>query len=181
MSHAAFRAPLLALALLAGALCLPAVAGEPDVMYPARVTTMQGRIFPIVNLGHEFEEGSFLYYDGETEGRVQWRDLDKVTFIGNLGHQPGANAPRVSGSRRATLRFLDGSERQVNLVIGRIFGHDEIAERSVSPRWLAVIDFDEVAIAPVLFKSCLRGHVWEQPDYHYCPYDGLSLDETRVR
>jgi hypothetical protein len=171
---------LLALAFLAAGLAMPALADDA-VVYPARVTTMQGRIFPIQNLEHEFEEGSFLYYDGETEGRVQWRDLDRVTFIGNLGHQPGANAPRVHDTRRATLRFLDGSERQVNVVMGRVFGNDGIAERDVRPENIAVIDFDEVKIAPKLFKTCLRGHVWEQSDYHYCPYDGLSLEEKQLR
>ena len=171
---------LLALAFLAVGLAAAASA-EDAVVYPARVTTMQGRIFPIQNLQHEFEEGSFLYYDGETEGRVQWRDLDRVTFIGNLGHQPGAGAPEVHDTRRVTLRFLDGSERQVNLVLGRVFGHDGIAERTVNPGSVAVIDFDEVAIAPKLFKSCLRGHVWEQADYRFCPYDGLSLEEKRLR
>lgn len=178
---------LLAIALLATGLAAFATSfasearADEEVVHPARVTTMQGRIFPIQNLLHEFEEGSFHYYDGETEGRVQWRDLDKVTFIGNLGHQPGADAPRVANTRRVTLRFLDGSERQVSLVCGRIFGHDGIAERSVRPENVAVIDFDETRIAPRLFKSCLRGHVWEQADYRFCPFDGLSLDEKRLR
>lgn len=170
---------LLALAFLAAGLGASAMADE--VIHPARVTTMQGRIFAIQNLLHEYEEGSFLYYDGETEGRVQWRDLDKVTFIGNLGHQPGADAPRVAKTRRVTLRFVDGSERQVSLALGRIFGHDGVFERSVLPANVAVIDFDETKIAPRLFKSCLRGHVWEQGDYRFCPYDGLSLEEKRLR
>jgi len=171
---------LLVLALLAAGIAASATA-ENSVVYPARVTTMQGRIFPIQSLQHQYEEGSFLYYDGETEGRVQWRDLDRVTFIANLGHQPGASAPQVRETRRVTLRFLDGSERQVSLVLGRIFGHDGIAERTVNPGSVALIDFDEVQIAPKLFKSCLRGHVWEQADYRFCPYDGLSLNEKRLR
>jgi hypothetical protein len=177
---AAVLAPALLAVLVSAGSPAPASADE-TVTHPARVTTMQGRIFPIQDLQHEYEEGSFLYYDGETEGRVQWRDLDRVTFISNLGHQPGAGAPEVRDTRRVTMRFLDGSERQVNLVLGRLFGHDGISERSVNPGSVAVIDFDEVRIAPKLFKSCLRGHVWEQADYRFCPYDGLSLEEKRLR
>lgn len=171
---------LLVLAALAVSLAFAASAAD-EVLYPARVTTMQGRIFNLHTLGHEYEEGSFLYYDGETEGRVQWRDLDKITFIGHLGHQPGAGAPKVSKTHRATLRFLDGTERQVNLVVGKIFGADDLDTRTVSADALAVIDFDETITAPKLFKTCLRGHVWEQADYRFCPYDGLSLEEKRLR
>jgi hypothetical protein len=171
---------LLPAALLAAA-AVTARAAEPDIVYPAKVTTTQGRIIPIENLGHEFGVGSFVYYDGETEGRVQWRDLDRITFIGNLGHVPGANAPQAHGTERATLKFLDGTEKQVNLVVGQLHGYDGVAVRDIPGRNLAVIDFDEARIAPKLYKTCLRGHVWEQPDYHYCPYDGLTLDETRLR
>ena len=186
LSPSRLPSPLAAFAVLAVAglaLAAPARSAgvEPHVTYPAKVTTMQGRIFLLDDLGHEFEEGSFLYYDGETEGRVQWRDLDRVTFISNLGHQPGSDAPETAGTRRAKLTFLDGSTRQVNLVVGRIHGHDELAERHVTPSQLAVIDFDEVHIAPRLYKSCLRGHIWEQEDYRVCPYDGLSLETTNLR
>lgn len=174
-------APLPALAL-ACALAVPAArAAEPEVRYPAKVTTTQGRIYTIENLGHELGDGSFVYYDGEIEGRVQWRDLDRVTFIGNLGHRPGADAPEPNGTERAELRYLDGTVKQVNLTMGRLHGHDGISEREIPARNLTVIDFDEATIAPKLYKVCLRGHVWEHPDYHYCPYDGLTLEETRLR
>ena len=68
----------------------------------------------------------------------------------------------------------------VNLVIGKIRGFDGKAERTFPSRKLSVIDFDQARIAPALYKACERGHVWEQEDFRFCPYDGLALDSYRI-
>src|SRR2546429_636632 len=106
----ALRLPVLAIALaMLGAAA--AHAAEPAILFPAKVTTMQGRIFQFATPGHEREGGWFVFYDGETEGRVTWRALDRVTFVGNLGHSPGAGGPTMARTRRVTLTYLDGTER----------------------------------------------------------------------
>ena len=68
------------LALVAGAPST-ASAAEPEILYPAKVITMEGRVFRFESLGHEKVDGSFVIYDGETEGRVSWRDIDQVCWM----------------------------------------------------------------------------------------------------
>ena len=167
-------------ACLAAVLATAVPAAEPAILYPAKVMTMDGRIFEIENLGHELESGSFVFYDGETEGRVPWRDLDRVVFVERLGHEPDALGPKQGGTRRVRLEYVTGETRVVNLVVGDVHGFDGIAKQQLRPRNLAVIDFDQAKIAPKLYKACERGHVWEQTDYRYCPWDGLALDEYRL-
>lgn len=186
-SRREFRRPALAVLPVLGALALaatldamPAEAAEPEIVYPAKVTTLQGRIHHFEDLGHLRGDGSFVFYDGETEGRVSWRDLDAVIFTENLGHRPGALGPRILGTQRVELRFVDGERRVVNMVVGDVFGFDGIAERNVGADELTRIDFDEAVIAPKLYKVCSRGHVWEEEAYRFCPYDGLSLEGWRV-
>jgi hypothetical protein len=172
----------IALALLAAGLAPAAArAAEPQILYPCTVYTTGGREFHLETLGHEMEEGSFLYYDGDEQGRVSWRDLDKIRFIQNIKGVPGANAQHVSHTERVELFYLDGTIRQVNLVIGRIYGHDGYGERAVLPNNLILIDFDESRIAPLVYKTCERGHTFENEDYSFCPYDGLPLTAVRVR
>jgi len=177
------RSPrFLALALLAFGLVPAATrAAEPEILYPATVYTANGNLWHLTSLGHAYEEGSFFYYDGAEQGRVSWRDLDRVRFIGNIKNVPGANSQRITGTERAELIYVDGTVRQVNLAIGRIFGHDGYGERSSLPNNLIVIDFDEAAIAPKVYMTCEKGHTFEQPGYNYCPYDGLPLEAARVR
>jgi hypothetical protein len=153
---------------------------ETDIRYPAKVTTMQGEVYEFVDLRHDLARGSFVLYDGETEGRAPWRDIDKITFVGNIGHGPGALGPKKRGTRRVEVLYTDGHARFVNLVIGKIRGFDGKGERGIPPKSLSVIDFDEAEIAPVLYKACERGHVWEQEDFRFCPYDGLRLESYRV-
>lgn len=174
---------LAATAVLTGSLlaAAPSVADGDRFVFPAKVTTTHGRIFTLEDLGHEYDTGSFVIFDGETEGRVSWRDLDRVTFAGNLGHAPDALGPRQPGTRRVRLHYVDGQERIVNMSVGRVWGHDGTGERSVRADNLALIDFDEARIAPRLYKACERGHVWEQEAYRYCPYDGLELTAWRAR
>lgn len=158
----------------------PAGAVETDLRYPAKVTTLDGTIYHFEDLRSELARGSFVLYDGETEGRVPWRDLDKITFVENIGYGPGALGDRHAGTKRVRLTYVDGHERLVHLVVGRIRGFDGKAERDFPARKITVIDFDEARIAPALYKACERGHVWEQEDYRFCPYDGLELDSYRV-
>jgi hypothetical protein len=174
--QAAFLSAVLVCALLAG----PAAAVDTELRYPAKVTTIQGDIYQLEDLRHQLARGSFVLYDGETEGRVTWRDIDRITFVGNIGHGPGAVGPKMRGTRRARIRYADGHERIVNLVIGKVRGYDGIGEREISSKRLSVIDFDTVRIAPALYKACERGHVWEQEDFRYCPFDGLGLESYRV-
>ena len=89
---------LLALAcalLVLGALAAaqPAFAADEDIVYPAKVTTLKGRVYQFENLGHELAKGSFVGYDGETELRIPWRDVSKVTFVGSIGHRPSSLGP----------------------------------------------------------------------------------------
>ena len=171
---------MLAAALLALAATGPAGAVETDLRYPAKVTILDGTVFYFEDLRSELARGSFVLYDGETEGRVPWRDIDKITFVENIGYGPGAIGPKRNGTKRVRLTYVDGHERLVNLVVGRIRGFDGVAERDFPARKITVIDFDEVKIAPALYKACERGHVWEQEDYRFCPYDGLELESYRV-
>jgi hypothetical protein len=171
---------LLAVAALALATMGPVSAIETDLRYPAKVTTMDGTIYHLEDLRSELARGSFVLYDGETEGRVPWRDIDRITLVGNIGHGPDAIGPKRSGTTRVRLRYVDGHERLVNLVIGKIRGFDGMDERSFPARKISVIDFDQARIAPALYKACERGHVWEQEDYRFCPHDGLALDSYRV-
>jgi hypothetical protein len=171
----------LVLAALAGVLFpVAAPSAEPEILYPAKVMTRQGRIYHLRDLGHALARGSFVMFDGETEGRIPWRDVDSITFVGNLRHRVGAQGAEAPGTRRVQVRFVDGQERFVNLAIGRVHGHDGLDTRSVDAEDLSVIDFDQVRIAPAIYKSCEHGHVWEQADYRYCPYDGLELVATRL-
>jgi hypothetical protein len=158
----------------------PARAAEPQVLYPARVTTLQGRVFKFTNVGHSRGDGYFVIYDGETEGRVLWRDLDAVVFAANLRHRPGAQGPRQRGTERVELKYVDGTERVVNMIVGDIHGYDGISEHTLRPADLTRINFDQARIAPRLYNVCERGHVWEERDYRFCPYDGLPLDAWRV-
>ena len=176
------RTALLLPTVVLAALCLqaPVEAVETDLRYPAKVTTMDGTIYHFEDLRSELARGSFVLYDGETEGRVPWRDIDKIVFVGNIGHGPGALGPSRAGTTRARIDYVDGHQRLVNLVIGRIRGFDGKAERDLPARKISVIDFDEVRIAPALYHACERGHVWEQEDYRFCPYDGLALESYRV-
>ena len=157
---------------------LPAI--ETDLRYPAKVTTLDGTVYHFEDLRSELARGSFVLHDGETEGRVPWRDIDKITFVGNIGYGPGSIGPKRAGTTRVNLRYVGGHERLVNLVIGRIRGFDGKGERDLPIRKVTVIDFDESRIAPSLYKACERGHVWEQEDFRFCPHDGLSLDSYRV-
>ena len=79
----------------------PVFAADKDVVYPAKVTTVKGRVYHFESLGHELAEGSFVGYDGETELRIPWRDISKVTFVGNIGHSPSALGPTQRGTVRA--------------------------------------------------------------------------------
>jgi len=158
----------------------PSRAAEPAIKYPAKVSTLSGYLYRLDDLGGELERGSFVMFDGETEGRIPWRDIDTVTFVENIGHRPGAAGPTKKGTQRVEIKYVDGQTRYANIVIGRVWGFDGIAHRVVPPRDLASIDFDVVRIAPVQYKTCEHGHVWEQPDFRFCPYDGLELIATRV-
>lgn len=171
---------LLTVAALALTTSAPVTAVETDLRYPAKITTLDGTIYHFEDFRSELARGSFVLYDGETEGRVPWRDIDRITLVGNIGYGPGSLGPKRSGTTRARIKYVDGHERLVNLVIGRIRGFDGKAERDLPARKVSVIDFDEVRIAPALYKACERGHVWEQEDFRFCPYDGLELDSYRV-
>jgi hypothetical protein len=172
---------LLALVLAAAvATAPPAVAGEPTILYPAKVSTLAGRIFELASLGHELGEGSFTFYDENEEGRVSWRDLDKIVFVGSIGHGAGSDGKAVPRTQRVRLYHLDGSDRIVNLVIGRLSGEDGVARRNVAPGDVALIDFDQARIAPSLYRVCDRGHQWEEKDYRYCPFDGQPLRDVQV-
>lgn len=155
-------------------------AGEPAIVYPAKVSTLPGRVFNLANLTHDLGEGSFTFFDQNEEGRVSWRDLDKIVFVGNIGYGPGASGRTQAKTRRVRLHYVDGSERVVNLVIGRLNGHDGVESRNVSPSDLAMIDFDQARIAPSVYRVCDRGHQWEQKDFAYCPFDGQQLKEVRL-
>ena len=170
---------VLALAL-AAALSGVARAGEPVINYPAKVSTLAGRMFNIASLGHDLGDASFSFYDQNEEGRVAWRDLDKIIFVGNIGYGPGSEGKSQPKTRRVRLFYVDGSERVVNLVIGKLHGHDGIESQSFSPSDLAMIDFDQARIAPTAYRVCERGHQWEQKDYAYCPFDGQPLKEIRL-
>lgn len=179
------RATCVALLLAALAAALTARAAETDIRYPAKVVTVKGEVYEFEDLRHELARGSFVIYDGEVEGRVSWRDLDKVTFVQNIRHGVGAYTPDApgpirKGTRRVRLTYVDGHERLVNMVVGRLFGHDGMADRDVSARRASLIDFHEAEIAPTLYKACQRGHVWEDEGYRFCPYDGLPLDAYRL-
>ena len=104
----------------------------------------------------------------------------RITFVGNIGYGPGSIGPTRRGTERVLIRYTDGHERLVNLVIGKVRGYDGKAEREFAVRKLSVVDFDEARIAPALYKACERGHVWEQEQYRYCPFDGLALESYRV-
>jgi hypothetical protein len=171
---------LLTSGLLAATLGGPAAAVETDLRYPAKVTITNGTIYHFDDLRHELTRGSFVLYDGETEGRVPWRDIDRITFVGNIGYGPGSLGPERPGTRRVRIRYVDGHERLVNLVVGRVRGFDGRAERDLPARKVTVIDFDEARIAPALYKACERGHVWEQADFRFCPFDGQELQSYRV-
>ena len=173
---------ILGLALVLGALAAPTalLAGEPEILYPAKVSTLGGRVFELKNIGHELGDGYFTFYDGSAEGRVAWRDLDKVVFVGNIGYGPGASGQRIARTRRVRLYYLDGTDRVVNLVIGHLHGADDLAERNLNPSDLAMIDFDQARIAPSVYRICERGHQWEDPTYRFCPYDGQPLREIRM-
>ena len=174
----ASRSRLLLLATALGAVAALATAAEPDIVYPAKVTTLNSRIYQIANLGHDLQAGSFVFYDGQEEGRVAWRDLDKITFIGNIGHSPGSDGPKMPHTRRVRLTYLDGTERTVNLVVGHLSGNDGVSVRRLDPDDLATVDFDQTRIAPALYKVCPRGHAWEQKEYRFCPYDGDALTDV---
>lgn len=170
-----------ALALTALALTAPRpapAATEPEVLYPAKVTTLQGRVYTLEDLGSAFEDGAFVFHDGAEQGRVSWRDLDKVVLVGNIGHGFGSEGSRMPRTRRATLHWLDGTTRTVHLVIGAFHGYDGVDEHQISARQISLIDFDEARIAPSLYNACPRGHVWEQEGYRFCPYDGERLAEV---
>ena len=155
-------------------------AGEPTINYPAKVSTLAGRMFNIASLGHDLGDASFSFYDQNEEGRVAWRDLDKIIFVGNIGYGPGSDGKTQPKTRRVRLFYVDGSERVVNLVIGKVHGHDGIESRSFAPADLVMIDFDQARIAPSAYRVCERGHQWEQKDYAYCPFDGQPLKEIRL-
>lgn len=172
---------LLALVLAAAAaMAPPAAAGEPTILYPAKVSTLAGRIFDLESLGHDLGDGSFTFYDQNEDGRVSWRDLDKIVFVGSIGSGPGSQGKSVPRTQRVRLYYLDGSDRIVSLVIGRIHGEDGIARRNISAGDIALIDFDQARIAPSLYRVCDRGHQWEQKDYRYCPHDGQPLRDVQV-
>ena len=179
LALAAALAPLATLGLGLAA-SSGARAAEPAVLYPARVTTLQGRVFSFDSLGHARGDGYFVIYDGETEGRVLWRDLDAVIFADNIRHRPGALGPRQRGTERVELHYVDGSVRVVNMIVGDIHGWDGRANRTLRAGDLTRVDFDQAVIAPRLYKVCERGHVWEQEEYRYCPFDGLDLQAWRV-
>ena len=138
------RARTALLTLIVAALALastgPVTAVETDLRYPAKVTTMNGTIHHLEDLRSELARGSFVLYDGETEGRVPWRDIDKITLVGNIGHGPGSLGPSRRGTTRARIDYVDGHQRLVNLVIGRIRGFDGKAERDIPARKISVID-----------------------------------------
>ena len=178
--------PVAATVILAAAFCLaggaaqPARAGEPAIAYPAKVSTLAGRMFSIASVTHDLGDASFTFFDQNEEGRVSWRDLDKIIFIGNIGYGAGSSGKTQPKTRRVRLYYLDGSERVVNLVLGKINGHDGVGSRSFAPADLAMIDFDQARIAPTAYHVCERGHQWEQKDYAYCPFDGQPLKEIRL-
>lgn len=153
---------------------------EPEIKYPAKLTDLNGRIYNFGDVGHSLARGSFVLYDGETEGRVPWRDIDSITFVENIGHVPGSKGPKPRGTRRVMLKYVDGQERYVNLVVGRLYGFDGMGQRHVDADELAYLDFDNVRIAPILYKTCAHGHVWEEPNFRFCPYDGQELATTRL-
>ena len=164
----------------AAAMAPPAAAGEPTILYPAKVSTLAGRIFELASLGHELGEGSFTFYDQNEDGRVSWRDLDKIVFVGSIGYGPGSDGKEVPRTQRVRLYYLDGSDRIVSLVIGRLSGEDRVARRNISPGDVALIDFDQARIAPSLYRVCDRGHQWEQKEYRFCPHDGQPLRDVHV-
>jgi hypothetical protein len=174
------RVATLLLATALTALSATAAAGEPAIMYPAKVSTLAGRMFQLGNLDHDLGEGSFTFFDQNEEGRVAWRDLDKIVFVGNIGYGPGAEGKAQPKTRRVRLVYVDGSERIVNLVLGKVHGHDGIESRTIAPGDIAMIDFDQSRIAPSAYRVCDRGHQWEQKDYRYCPFDGQPLKEVRL-
>ena len=171
---------LVFVAALGLATCPTARAGEPAIVYPAKVSTLAGRMFELASLDHDLGDGSFTFYDQNEEGRVNWRDLDKIIFIGNIGYGPGADGKAQPKTRRVRLFYVDGSQRVVNLALGKVHGHDGITSRSFDPGDLAMIDFDQARIAPTAYRVCARGHQWEQKDYRYCPFDGDPLKEVRL-
>lgn len=163
-------------------LLIPAVGDGQETVkaFQARVWTDNGEYFFLHDVEGRGVSGSWHYWAPDEEGELSWDLVDYVVFLDNQRpwesvHYREEAVGRL-GANRALVYFNSGDVRELWLYVDIIYGNDDWGRRRIYGKHITRLDFLTTYHETV--DRCPNGHVWKDPGFSFCPYDGQALVET---
>jgi len=165
--------------LLVGLLSLGISTGTDAKEVRATIIDRDGNRFEVRDLKLEGQKVLFLMR-GDERLKLRFREIRKIDFIGGRSEEEMPVRIKLRDGRLLVGTVyvgggLVGYVRGARLV--SFTGHTDLGKFTIPLRDVREVFF----YGGVLLRRCPKcGHIFEQKDYKFCPYDGTKLELVEV-